>query len=228
MRQNFWNSDTISQMEMLAKNGFSAVHIAKAMGAPFTRCMISLRAEKLGLKLASRGVFSDRRSAICKSIGAAALWKVPEHTVWMLMRWRCNGKGSKRDTARYFGRGIRVCERWEESFENFYSDMGPRPSPKHTIERTDSNGNYEPSNCKWATMVEQANNRCNNRIVFYRGTKTTLRSAIRLAGDVVRKDTARRRLELGWSIELAVETPPEFQNKRPRIKEAVSVKSLPA
>jgi hypothetical protein len=55
-------------------------------------------------------------------------------------------------------RGITVCDRWLDSFANFYADMGPKPSPQHSIDRINNSGNYEPSNCRWATPTEQAAN----------------------------------------------------------------------
>lgn len=86
-----------------------------------------------------------------------------EYRSWHSMKNRCrnaNATGYKH----YGGRGIKVCDRWLHSFENFISDMGEKPSPSHSIDRIDVNGNYEPSNCRWATRDEQLNNQRKPRI----------------------------------------------------------------
>ena len=78
--------------------------------------------------------------------------------VWQMMKARCNSLVNPR-YADYGGRGISVCPRWENSFEDWLADMGSPPSPDHSIDREDNDGNYEPQNCRWATQSEQCFNR---------------------------------------------------------------------
>ncbi len=98
------------------------------------------------------------RSCGCKRGAKHGLSHTPEYGVWSSMKARCL---NPRDSAwRYYGgRGITVCNSWLDSFVNFYEDMGPRPNPSYSIDRIDSDGNYEPSNCKWASPQEQWDNR---------------------------------------------------------------------
>lgn len=97
----------------------------------------------------------------------------PEHRVWKGIRRRCNGQNRK-DYERYGGKGITVCKRWS-SFENFLSDMGKRPSNKHSIERRNNTKGYSPANCYWATDDEQRNNKRTSRIIKIGRRKQTLR-----------------------------------------------------
>lgn len=81
----------------------------------------------------------------------------PEFTTWAGMKTRCTNPNTK-CWPHYGGRGIKVCERWME-FRNFLSDMGRKPSPKHSLGRIDNDGNYEPRNCRWETQKQQQKNR---------------------------------------------------------------------
>jgi hypothetical protein len=104
-----------------------------------------------------------------------------EHKSWTAMIERCE-RPSNASYKRYGAVGITVCPRWRAYFENFYADMGPKPSPNHTIERRDGSLRYEPKNCKWATRVEQCNNRKSNHLITHLGRTQTLANWARELG----------------------------------------------
>ena len=103
-----------------------------------------------------------KREVWIKERTSHGLRKTKEYQIWSSMMTRCSNKKTK-CYKNYGGRGIKVCKRWLK-FENFYNDMGCRPSNKHSIDRVNNDGNYEPSNCRWATIKQQANNRRNKKI----------------------------------------------------------------
>lgn len=107
------------------------------------------------------------------------LYKSLEYNSWHQMLQRCTNP-SNHKYASYAGRGITVDPRWHD-FATFYADVGPRPSPKHSLDRIDNNGNYEPGNVKWSTRLEQQNNMRSNVFVEYLGQRMTLAQAARAA-----------------------------------------------
>lgn len=126
----------------------------------------------------------------------------PEYSAWSSMKRRCvNPKASNyRD---YGGRGITVCPRWLDSFENFLTDMGQKPSRGHSLDRyPDNDGNYEPGNCRWADGVQQSNNKRSNHLVTIDGeTLTVTEAARRKRANIA---LVRSRIRRGWSIERAL------------------------
>ena len=95
-----------------------------------------------------------------------------EYKTWRSMKMRCLNKNNQAFND-YGGRGIKICDRWLDSFENFLEDMGKKPSKNHSIDRIDNNGDYEPSNCKWATKKEQSCNRRSNKWYEHEGKRMT-------------------------------------------------------
>jgi hypothetical protein len=99
-------------------------------------------------------------------------WGSKEWNSWDHMKRRCSNLNDQ-NYPNYGGRGITVCERWLK-FENFYADMGDAPTKAHSLDRIDVNGNYEPTNCRWATNKEQQNNRTDNKILTIDGESKTV------------------------------------------------------
>lgn len=122
------------------------------------------------------------------------------YRVWQSMISRCT-KPKFSYYHLYGGRGITVCERWRK-FENFVADMGMRPSSEHSLDRIDNDGNYEPSNCRWATRLQQNNNKRSNHFVTCDGVKKTLIEWSRQTG--VPPEKIARRIKNGWPIHLAI------------------------
>lgn len=133
---------------------------------------------------------------------------IPEYSIWSGMKSRCNNP-SHVHYASYGGRGIRVCDKWSNSFEAFFKDMGQRPSPHHSIERIDNASNYGPDNCCWADAKEQARNRRDNRLLTWNGqTLTVAEWSIRIG---IKRSTLNMRLRSGWDASKALSTPVRFR-----------------
>lgn len=163
------------------------------------------------------------RSHWCKECRAAYMraWRRgpqgrarPEVLCWQEMIRRCHDPRKSR-FGYYGGRGIVVAPEWRESFATFLRDMGPRPSPEHSIERKDNNGPYAPWNCAWATRTVQARNKRNNRYLTAFGeTRLLIEWAERYG---LHKTTILSRIErLGWDVERALSTPPAPGGRRRR------------
>lgn len=127
------------------------------------------------------------------------------YRIWSHMRRRCANPGDK-DFGNYGARGIVVCAEWEASFDQFWADMGPTYSPLLTLDRIDVNGPYSPTNCRWATVKQQANNTRVNRVIQTPTGEMTVAQAAEAYG--VKKVTLRARLNrYGWSVESALIPP---------------------
>jgi hypothetical protein len=124
-----------------------------------------------------------------------------EHLIWRAMKTRCSNPRQP-GWKRYGGRGIKVCDRWADSFELFLEDMGECPKG-YTIERINVDGNYEPSNCKWIQRSEQGKNTSRNRILTYKGESKILSEWVKELG--VNRKFFDYRLSLGQSAEEVIE-----------------------
>lgn len=122
----------------------------------------------------------------------------PEYRAWCKMRNRCLVEKSK-DYPDYGGRGITVYDRWRYSFIDFLADMGLKPSPIHSLDRINNDGNYEPGNCRWATDLIQANNKRNNIMLTHNGKTQSISDWAR-ERKFNRQTLYSRIYDSGWTI----------------------------
>lgn len=150
----------------------------------------------------------QKASARLRRHGAVARGRRPaSYGSWRDMRGRCNNPGH-RQYKDYGGRGVSVCERWDD-YAVFISDMG-EPAPGLTIERIDVNGHYEPSNCRWATKKEQALNKRTSVRLQHGGELKTVAEWAAATG--LASACIRGRLKLGWPVALALTLPASHSN----------------
>lgn len=133
-----------------------------------------------------------------------------EYTIWKDIHKRCNNINYKQYHD-YGGRGIKVCQLWEYSFEDFLKDIGPRPSKKHSVHRIDNDGDYCPNNCRWATQKEQCRSKRDNVMITYNGVTKCISEWAEFLGFDQR--TLHARLQK-YSPEIAFNRPLQKQQRK--------------
>lgn len=139
----------------------------------------------------------------------------PEYSIWVAIKQRCLNPKCKA-FHNYGGRGIKICDRWKDSFKNFFDDMGSRPSIFHSIDREENDGDYYKGNCRWVLKKVQDNNKRTNVRLSYKGEYHTITEwALKIGINV---DTLHKRLSAGWSVEKSLSHPHRFKIKPKRIR----------
>lgn len=156
-----------------------------------------------GLRSGSTKSCGCLKRDVLRKHGHGVLDRSPEYQAWAHMRGRCLNPRIK-NFARYGGRGISICERWNE-FANFLADMGPRPSRGHSLDRINNDGHYTPENCRWATRHQQTRNTSRNVMWTQGGVTRCLADWARDFG--INIATVHARLRTGWTVEEALTTP---------------------
>ncbi len=134
------------------------------------------------------------------------MWKSQEYKVWIALKKRCHNPANL-DYKYYGGRGIKVCEKWDNSFVAYFKDTGRRPKG-FWLDRLNNSKGYEPGNVAWRTPTQQQRNRRNNRLWLIDGKKMTLGEAVEKFGVAgLTLKTARQRICYGWNIKTALAKP---------------------
>lgn len=147
--------------------------------------------------------FSQRTKCSCENQKRSHVSNRGAYKSWQKMRDRCGKDKTYHARARYVGRGITVCERWQ-SFDNFFADMGPRPAGA-SLDRIDNDKGYSKENCRWADRRTQTLNSTHARFIEFRGRKMCLKDWARESG--VNYITLWERLDSGWDFEKSITTP---------------------
>lgn len=143
------------------------------------------------------------REVAAEKATSHGMYDSPEYKTWNSIKNRCYNQKSD-PYGNYGARDIKMSEEWRDSFEAFYHDMGPKPTPGHTIDRRDNDKGYCKENCRWATKLEQANNRRTNKVYEYKGERKTLAQwcvEFNLNYDVI-----KYRLNKGMLFDVAINT----------------------
>jgi hypothetical protein len=162
-----------------------------------------------------RGVTQSCGCLLLETVSTHRASRSAEYAAWKGIKRRCLNRRCK--MYKFYGeRGITVCKRWKDSFDNFIADVGRRPSPNHSIDRIDNDGNYEPGNVRWATREVQDNNKTDSNFVEFNGEKLTVQQWAKRLG--IRFSTLKFRLAR-WGTERALTTTPQQiyrRTQRPR------------
>lgn len=175
------------------------------------RCGVEKRVRRSGLTA------GDAKSCGCSNVSAHTTHghttrrrRTSIYRAWESMLYRCTNPNSPA-FKNYGGRGISVCSRWRDSFEAFFEDMGPKPSKKHSLDRIDNDGPYEPGNCRWSTRITQMRNtRKSHKIAIDKETRTLAEWAERFG---LKWHTVAHRLAAGWPPRHAVSEPPRGKKR---------------
>lgn len=152
----------------------------------------------------STGCGCRQRETVSRAKRTHGMKNTPEWRVWAAMKDRCYNPNAQR-YAVYGARGIAICDRWRDSFEAFYEDMGPRPEAGYQIDRIDNDGPYEPGNCRWATAKQNTRNRRNKRMLTHEGRTLCVAEWAEVRG--FHRNDILSRLQRGWSVAEALDTP---------------------